>query len=198
MILRNILATLKVFEGPKTVHSDMRAAFALLAMIGFAALSVAARAQDDSASLERALAVPAGTYEPVGDTVVSPARPHPVVHRHAEKHHPSRSGKAKVKLERGGATPHFTFEQRTAREFDPLSLTVTPDPKIEIPSGRADVKGDFYRSSENQIAAAHDSLTDGPISSAGIENMEKGNNHVIVVPLFKLLDKLSRQPPPSQ
>jgi hypothetical protein len=180
----------------------MQTAFALLALIGFAALPAAAWAQQDAADLERALAVPAATYEPIADTQAGPAvKPRKAVGERKDRHghRPSRAGKhsTRVKMEKGGAVPHFSFEQRTAREFDPLSLTLTPDPKIEIPSGRADVKSDAYRRTEGQVAVAHDTLADGPVSSAGIENMEKGNNHTIVVPLFDILNKLSDQPPPS-
>jgi hypothetical protein len=93
---------------------------------------------------------------------------------------------------------HGTFEDHTAHYFDPLTLTLPQETRFDPSvSQNSRLDGSFTPADKSQIAIAPDLPVTNEITSAGIENMEKGNNHTIVVPLFQLLNKLSDQPPPQ-
>jgi hypothetical protein len=96
-----------------------------------------------------------------------------------------------------GAVPRSTFEDRTTHYFDPLSLTLSPEARID-PINRPynPVQGSFTAADKGQIAVAPDEPSSRDISSAGIENLGQGHNVTVMVPLFKILNNLS--PGPAQ
>ena len=94
--------------------------------------------------------------------------------------------------------PRSTFEDRTARYFDPLSLTLAPETRFDTAnSAYSQVTNSFVPADKGQIAIMPDAPVTNEITSASIENMGKGNNHTIVVPLFQLLNQLSPGPAPQ-
>ncbi len=94
--------------------------------------------------------------------------------------------------------PRTTFEERTGHYFDPLALTLAPETRLD-PEARPynPLDGSFTPMDRGQVAVAPDDPTTHDISSAGIEQMGKGNNHTVVVPLFQVLNSLGSAPPPQ-
>ncbi|MGH6981123.1 MAG: hypothetical protein ACREFC_07930 [Stellaceae bacterium] len=95
--------------------------------------------------------------------------------------------------------PRSTFEDQTRHYFDPLSLTLAPDTRLDPDNTQYNqVTGSFQPNDRSQLALVPDApIISNDITSAGIENMGKGNNHTVVVPLFTLLNSLSPGPAPQ-
>ncbi|HEX4113561.1 MAG TPA: hypothetical protein VH020_13595 [Stellaceae bacterium] len=113
-------------------------------------------------------------------------------------HHAAKSAakeKKMVKLRKGAAPPRFTFEQRAARSFGPLSLTLPPDTHLDGGSTQFRAVDGSAAADKSQLATAPSDNTPDRITSAGIENLGLGHNLTVMVPLIQLLDKLSNQPP---
>jgi hypothetical protein len=125
----------------------------------------------------------------------------------AETQHPrksERTAKTEKRSHRPGATarghtrvskaavPRSTFEDRTAHYFDPLSLTVQPENRLDPAKSEYDqVTDSFTPPDKALVARTPDDAASTQISSASIEQMGKGNNHTVVVPLFQILNSLS-------
>ena len=163
-----------------------------------AALPTLAHAQEGGAVSEAALTMPAlqiDTADEQPATVVIRSepekKPKPTTHRAAKTARPkSEVSKAMV--------PRSTFEDHTTRYFDPLSLTLAPETRFDKANSEySQVTNSFVPADKGQIAIMPDAPVTNEITSASIENMGKGNNHTIVVPLFQLLNQLSPGPAPQ-
>jgi hypothetical protein len=166
------------------MQRPMRAAIVLLALIGLSVLPATAKAQ--TAPHDSSVTVTAGdAKQPHAEDDRAKSRKT----SHARHQHHDHSSSDNTKLSKGGGLPRFNLE--------PLSLTLAPGTSDGAPKPPSSLNG---RSSGTdlvgQVANAPDSF-DGPPTSSNIESMGQGHNHTIVVPLFKLLGKLSDQPPPE-
>jgi|SRR6185437_3391400 len=159
-----------------------------------------AQAQEDGAVSEVALTVPGQSDR--GEVARKPVerktvvKPTPVT-AHDKKHKVTTTERrAKVDRRR---VPRSTFEDRAQHYFDPLSLTLAPDTRIDTDNTQYNqVTGSFQPNDRAQLAVVPDAPITNEITSAGIENMGKGNNHTVVVPLFTLLNTLSAGAPSQQ
>jgi hypothetical protein len=176
----------------------MRGVIAIVPLIVFAALPATARAQDKARVATVALTGVMAKPEPNRDVTADRKA---VRERGRTRHAAKPAAKGKVKLSKGGAVPRFTFEQRAARSFGPLSLTLPPETHLDRNGAQ------FYHADRataansaadrNQLAGAPDDAASDRITSAGIENLGLGHNLTVMVPLFHIPDKLPDQSAPS-
>lgn len=176
----------------------MRMAIVLAGLIVLTAAPVWAQAQEGGAVSEVALTVPPVHH---GEGAVHKPRAKVAAVSPREKKHKTASVRtvkhAKADPKR---VPRSTFEDRTQHYFDPLSLSLAPDTRIDTDNTQYNqVTGSFQPNDRAQIAVIPDApIISNDITSAGIENMGKGNNHTVVVPLFTLLNTLSAGAPSQQ
>lgn len=111
----------------------------------------------------------------------------------AEKHQHRSTASTRLHARvRKSAVPSSTFEDRTARYFDPLSLSVQPENRLKPMKSEYDqVTDSVALPAQALVARTPDDAASTQISSASIEQMGKGNNHTVVVPLFQILNTLS-------
>lgn len=179
------------------VQPLMRMAIVLAGLIVLTAAPVWAQAQEGGEVSEVALTVPVLRH---GDDVDHKTRAKAAAVTTHEKKHKAAAGQterhSKVDPKR---VPRSTFEDRTQHYFDPLSLTLAPDTRIDTDNTQYNqVTGSFQPNDRAQLALVPDApIVNNDITSAGIENMGKGNNHTVVVPLFTLLNSLSPGPAPQ-
>jgi hypothetical protein len=187
------------------VQNPIRLGFLIVVMAAMA-LPRFSHAQESGQVTKAALTVSEtrthARHQP-GTTAVSRHTPKSERAAKSEKHVRKSAATARVHAHvRKAAVPRSTFEDRTAHYFDPLSLTLAPDSRLDAASTQYNqVVGKFVPSDQGQVAATPDDPTAHEISSASIENLEQGHNNLtIVVPLFQILNKLSDQPapPPTQ
>ena len=174
--------------GLKAVKSPVPAVAAVIGLIALGALAKPVLAQDnDRVAQAAAVGVPLLQESAPAAAAKPPSAKKP---KQAAAH---RSGKARAKGETG--VPGITFETRTSHYFDPLSLTPAPE------TGRSPIKSQFDEVTNSvalpdkaPAAAGPDDSASTQISSASIEQMGKGRNSTVVVPLFKVLNGLSPGP----
>lgn len=181
-------------EGLKAVKYPIRAAAVIVGVVALSAMPMVARAQDALVS-KAALTVPGARED-----VPAPAPKHadkadkkqkPVAHKSAK------ASKPEHRKESAAAVPKSTFEDRTAHYFDPLSLTLAPDSRLDPVSNQYNqVTGKFEPPDKQQVAGTPDDSQNAGASSASIENMSMGHNTTVIVPLFQILNNLS--PGPAQ
>jgi hypothetical protein len=176
----------------------MRGIFVAALSIGLAALPMAVHAQQDGRVSTVALTGVRAKAEPNRDETAlrKPGHEQNRSSRHAAKS----TAKGKIKVsKKGEAPPRFNFEQRAARSFGPLSLTLPPDTQLERGHAQFNPRNDSAAADKNQLAVAPSDPGGDRITSAGIENLGMGHNVTVVVPLFQFLDKISnQQTPPAQ
>ena len=163
------------------------AAAAVIGLIALGALSKTVVAQDDHVA-QAAISVPG----PRDDSAANPASTTQSAKKpkQAATH---RSGKSRSKSASG--VPRITFEDRTTHYFDPLSLTLAPDRRPDpVRSQYDEVTNSVAPPDKPLTSTTPDDSQSTQISSASIEQMGKGNNHTVVVPLFQILNGLSPGP----
>jgi hypothetical protein len=173
------------------VKDPIRAAAVMAGLIALGALPNPVAAQDAHVA-EAMLTVPGSQ----GDTTANPA----VTANPAAKTDPAnkpkqtahKSGRPRSKSE---GVPRTSFEDRTSHYFDPLSLTLAPDTRPNPVKSQFDEVTDSVATPDKApVAATPDDSASTQISSASIEQMGKGGNHTVVVPLFQILNNLSPGP----
>jgi hypothetical protein len=158
----------------------------LMAMVAVAAIPALVQAQDAQVS-QAALTVPRAHATNSATT------------SHTEKkqratHKAAKTTKSDTK---SAAVPRSTFEDRSAHSFDPLSLTLAPDTRLDPTNDQYNqVTGKFQTSDGQLVARTPDDSVNAGASSATIENMGMGHNVTVVVPLFQILNSIS--PGPAQ
>ena len=94
---------------------------------------------------------------------------------------------------RKAAVPRSAFEERTANYFDPLSLALAPENRTDPAKSQYNrVTDSLAPPDQPLVSKTPDDAASTQISSASIEQMGKGNNHTVVVPLFQILNSLSQ------
>lgn len=168
------------------MKDPFRAAAALLGLIALGALPNSVAAQEANVS-QATLIVPGSPDDGAANAAAktdAAKKPKQATHK---------SGKPRSKGEAG--VPRSTFEDRTSRYFDPLSLTLAPDSRPNPVKSQFDEVTDSVATPEKApVATTPDDSASTQISSASIEQMGKGNNHSVVVPLFQILNNLSPGP----
>jgi hypothetical protein len=168
------------------VKDPIRAAAVMAGLIALGALPNPVAAQDGHVA-EAMLTVPG----PQGDATASPAAKTPAANKPKQAVH--KSAKPRSKSEAG--VPRSTFEDRTSHYFDPLSLSLAPDSRPNpVKSQYDEVTASVAPPEKAPVATTPDDAASTQISSASIEQMGKGNNHTLVVPLFQILNNLSPGP----
>lgn len=170
----------------------MRAAIVLAGLLVLTAAPAWSQTLEEGGVSEVALTLP---HEDSGIVIATPAKK-PRQTTHATAARPAKKPKLEAAKSKA-MVPRTTFEERTARYFDPLALTLAPETRLD-PEARPynPLDGSFTPVDRGQVAVITDDPTTHDISSAGIEQMGKGNNHTVVVPLFQVLNSLS--PGPAQ
>lgn len=118
--------------------------------------------------------------------------------KHKPPHRAARSTKPREELRRqsAAAVPRSTFEDRSTHYFDPLSLTLAPDSRLDPANTQYNqVTGKFDAADSQTVARTPDDSVNPGASSASIENMGQGHNVTVVVPLFQILNSISPGPP---
>jgi predicted lysophospholipase L1 biosynthesis ABC-type transport system permease subunit len=175
-------------EGVEAVENPIRAATGFLAMAAVAAIPTLSQAQDAHVS-EAALTMLRA--DAATSTAATP---------HAEKKQKTTHKAAKTTRRKtdAAAVPRSTFEDRTAHTFDPLSLTLAPDSRLDPTDDQYNqVTGKFETSDSQLVARTPDDSVNAGASSASIENLGLGRNMTVVVPLFQILNSLSPGPAPQ-
>jgi hypothetical protein len=163
-----------------------------------ATLPTLAHAQEGGAVSEAALTMPVLQTDNADEHAAAVAvKPEPEKKPKQATHRAAKTARPKAEVSQA-MVPRSTFEDRTARYFDPLSLTLAPETRFDTANSEySQVTNSFVPADKAQIAIAPDAPVTNEITSASIENMGKGNNHTIVVPLFQLLNQLSPGPAPQ-
>jgi hypothetical protein len=168
------------------VKDPFRAAAAMVGLIALGALPNSVVAQEANVS-QATLIVPGSPDDSAANAAAktdAAKKPKPVTHK---------PGKPRSKGE--GGVPRSTFEDRTSRYFDPLSLTLAPDSRPNPVRSQFDEVTDSVATPDKApVATTPDDAASTQISSASIEQMGKGNNHTVLVPLFQILNGLSPGP----
>ncbi len=168
------------------MKDPFRAAAVMVGLIALGALPNPVAAQDANVS-QAALTVP-GLPD---DGAANPAAKIDAAKKPKQATH--RSGKPRSKGEAG--VPRSTFEDRTSHYFDPLSLSLAPDSRPNPVRSQFDEVTDSLATPDKApVATTPDDSASTQISSASIEQMGKGNNHTVLVPLFQILNNLSPGP----
>jgi hypothetical protein len=177
------------------VERPVRIAVILVGLVALAAPPIVARAQDGGRVSEAALTVPGLRAD---DGAVTTVRPRPEKKQKQVSHKANKTANNKGDARQAAAVPRTTFEDRTGHYFDPLSLTLAPDTRLDPVKSQYDqVTDSFVPPDKALVAATPDDSAATQISSASIEQMGKGNNHTVVVPLFQILNSLSPGPAPQ-
>ncbi len=169
-------------------------------VVGMAALSappLVARAQEGGRVSEAALTMPGSGGDDDGAATAAKTQPEkkqkPVSHKVNKTANTKGEGRKST-----AAVPRSTFEERTSHYFDPLSLTLAPDNRLDPVKSQYDqVTDSFVPPDKALVAVTPDDAASTQISSASIEQLGKGNNHVVVVPLFQILNTLAPGPAPQ-
>jgi hypothetical protein len=181
------------------VHNPIRLGVVVIAAMAMA-LPAVSQAQDSGQVTKAALTVSQPDMHVHHQPRNTDVAPHARKSEHAtktEKHarKSTATARAHARVSRN-TVPRSTFEQRTAHYFDPLSLTLAPENRIDpVKSQYNQVTDSFTPPDKALIATTPDDAASTQISSASIEQMGKGNNHTLVVPLFQILNSLSPAPP---
>jgi hypothetical protein len=180
----SLLLKWQATEGIK-VKDPIRAAAVMAGLIALGALPNPVAAQDAHVA-EAMLTVPSSQ----GDATANPAAKTDAATKPKQTAH--KSGKPRSKSE---GVPRTSFEDRTSHYFDPLSLTLAPDTRPNPVKSQFDEVTDSVATPDKApVAATPDDSASTQISSASIEQMGKGGNHTVVVPLFQILNNLSPGP----
>jgi hypothetical protein len=179
------------------VRHPIRAAAVLVGLAALAALPHTGQAQDGSVS-DAAVTMPVLRSSDVQDrTTAAPVKPQTGKKQKQATRKSAKEARAKVDTS-NALVPRSTFEDRTAHYFDPLSLTLAPDSRIDpISSEYSQVTNSIVAADKGQVAVTPDDPTTRQISSASIENMGQGRNVTVMVPLFQILNSLSPGPAPQ-
>ena len=169
------------------MEHPIRAATVVMAMVAVAAIPALVQAQDAQVS-EAALTVPRAHETTSATTKSHTEKRQRATHKAART---TKSGADSAKV------PRSTFEDRSAHSFDPLSLTLAPDTRLDPTNDQYNqVTGQFQTSDQQLVARTPDDSVNPGASSATIENMGMGHNVTVVVPLFQILNSIS--PGPAQ
>ncbi len=164
----------------------IRAMTVFVAMVAAAAIPTLARAQDAHLS-QAALTMPRAEETTVTAPTSHPEKKQKPTHKAAAKTTKPKTDTAMV--------PRSTFEDRTAHSFDPLSLTLAPDTRLDPANDQYNqATGQFQTSDSQLVARTPDDSVNAGASSASIENMGLGHNVTVVVPLFQILNSISPGP----
>jgi len=169
----------------KAVKNPIPAAAAVLGLIALGGFAKPVQAQDQGRVAETAALSGPGLQDnsPAVATKTPVKKP-----KQAAAH---KSGKPHPKSDVGG----LTFESRTGHYFDPLSLAPAPDSRPDpIKSQFDQVTSSTALPDRAPVATTPDDSANSQISSATIEQMGKGRNSTVVVPLFHVLNGLSTGP----
>lgn len=169
----------------------IRAATALMAMVALSTIPVATQAQDAHVS-EAALTVPRAQDQTLNVTAPRAEK------KTKPAHKTTKTAKPEGRHQSTAMVPRSTFEDRSVHYFDPLSLTLAPDSRLDpVNSQYNQVTGKFETSDGQLVARTPDDSVNAGATSAGIENMGQGHNVTVVVPLFQILNSLSPGPAPQ-
>lgn len=178
------------------MEQPIRIAVIVVGMAALAVPPIVARAQDGGRVSEAALTMPGSLGN---DAAAATAKPQPEKKPKQVTHKTNKTGTAKGEVRQTtAAVPRTTFEDRNGHYFDPLSLTLAPENRLDPVKSQYDqVTDSFVPPDKALVAATPDDSASTQISSASIEQMGKGNNHTVVVPLFQILNTLSTAPAPE-
>jgi hypothetical protein len=111
--------------------------------------------------------------------------------RHGTRHQAARAKRGRANRTRRRATARGGFDPAEMRSPGSPSFSFAPDPILHGADSRLASDG-------SGAGGQAGTPFSGPPNSTNIQNLGTGHGQMIVVPLFKLLNELSGQPPPSQ
>jgi hypothetical protein len=167
------------------VKNPIRDAAVVIGLIALGALPKTVQAQDESRVAQAALSVPGPQdNNPDAATKTQTAT--------KQKQATRKPGKPRSRTEAKAGVPRSTFEDRTSHYFDPFSLTLAPEHRTDPVKSQYDEVTDSVAPPDKPLVSkTPDDSESTQISSASIEQMGKGRNNTLVVPLFQILNNLS-------
>jgi hypothetical protein len=172
------------------VKNPFRAAAVAIGLIALGALPKPVEAQDDGRVAQAALSVPPGAQD--NNPAAAATKTQSAT---KQKQATRKPVKSRSKTEANAKVPRTTFEDRTSHYFDPLSLTLAPDHRSDPVKSQYDEVTDSVAPPDKPLVSkTPDDSESTQISSASIEQLGKGKNNTVVVPLFQILNNLSPGP----
>jgi hypothetical protein len=174
------------------VKNPFRAAAVAIGLIALGALPKPVEAQEDGHVAQAALSVP-GAQD--NDAAAAATKTQSAT---KQKQATRKPGKPRPRTEANAKVPRTTFEDRTSHYFDPLSLTLAPEHRSDPVKSQYDEVTDSVAPPDKPLVSkTPDDSESTQISSASIEQLGKGKNNTVVVPLFQILNNLSPGPAPQ-
>ncbi len=168
------------------MKNPFRAAAVAIGLIALGALPKPVEAQDDGRVAQAALSVPGAQDAAAATKTQSATKP---------KQATRKPGKPRSRTDANAKVPRATFEDRTSHYFDPLSLTLAPEHRPDPVKSQYDEVTDSVAPPDKPLVSkTPDDSESTQISSASIEQLGKGRNNTVVVPLFQILNNLSPGP----